>query len=422
VGSATKDVVLAALVTRPGQLGGNRQRRHGCPGIANDIVPVMVRRAEPAAPATHQVDELAGDGRIGRAFTHRRTGAAGVPGIRHRVVFPGLAPFHQVGWGIKAADDIDLAVARIVDCFGPEAGGRHGRASGPCVRCHVIDVRCGQSHKPTIFAAEDINLVDVSGIRCPRIEQGNGQRSQLRPGVSSKIVAISHVGYYVVHNTARDIGIRAVGGNGRALKGPSGIGSDDRPRPGRASSWLASGGRSRRKGRCSRSCSRCCCCCCRSSSRRERGRRSRGKCCCRGGRMSRCCTRCGRKGGCCCRRGRVSCCGSSGRSWSCRWRRRNRDAGSDTHVVQEKETGRVEEYELQVSVGSGYHMGKCKLRIPKETLNRLWYESNTTKRSPEKVVASVVLVREPKAHVIRLACHGRDDLIKKTFATSWTGE
>ena len=77
---------------------------------------------------------------------------------------------------------------------------------------------------------------------------------------------------------------------------------------------------------------------------------------------------------------------------------------------------------MQVSVGSGDHMGKCKLRIPKGRLDALRYESNTTKGSPETVLAGVVLILEQKAHVIRLARHGREDLINKTVATNWTGE
>ena len=66
-------------------------------------------------------------------------------------------------------------------------------------------------------------------------------------------------------------------------------------------------------------------------------------------------------------------------------------------------------------------MGKCKLRIPKETLNRLWYESNSTNRSPKTIVSRVVGIRQPKAYVIRLARHGREDLINKTVAASRTG-
>ena len=38
---------------------------------------------------------------------------------------------------------------------------------------------------------------------------------------------------------------------------------------------------------------------------------------------------------------------------------------------------------MQCSVGSGHHIGKCKLRIRKGGLNRVRYESNTTKSSPK---------------------------------------
>jgi hypothetical protein len=77
---------------------------------------------------------------------------------------------------------------------------------------------------------------------------------------------------------------------------------------------------------------------------------------------------------------------------------------------------------MQLSVGSGHHIGKCKLRIPKGALNRLRDESNTTKRSPKTIVSTVVVILEPKGHVIRLARHGRDDLINKTVAAHRTGE
>jgi hypothetical protein len=76
---------------------------------------------------------------------------------------------------------------------------------------------------------------------------------------------------------------------------------------------------------------------------------------------------------------------------------------------------------MQVSVGSGHHIVKSKLGIPKGALNRLRYESNTTKRSPKTIVSRVVVIREPKAHVIRRARHGRDDLVKKAFAVCRTG-
>ena len=68
---------------------------------------------------------------------------------------------------------------------------------------------------------------------------------------------------------------------------------------------------------------------------------------------------------------------------------------------------------MQVGVGSGYHIGKRILRIRKAALNRLRYENNTTKISPKTIVVSGVDVREPKGHVIPLAGHGRDGLIKK---------
>jgi hypothetical protein len=66
-------------------------------------------------------------------------------------------------------------------------------------------------------------------------------------------------------------------------------------------------------------------------------------------------------------------------SWCrCRCGCRRPAAGSDTHVIQVEETRRVEEYELQVSVGSGCHIGKSKLRIPKAALSPLRYENNAT--------------------------------------------
>jgi hypothetical protein len=76
---------------------------------------------------------------------------------------------------------------------------------------------------------------------------------------------------------------------------------------------------------------------------------------------------------------------------------------------------------MQVSVRSGYHIGKRILRIWKRALSRLRYESNTTKRSPKTIGVSGVLIVEPKRYVIRLARHGREDLINKTVAACRTG-
>ena len=76
---------------------------------------------------------------------------------------------------------------------------------------------------------------------------------------------------------------------------------------------------------------------------------------------------------------------------------------------------------MQVSVGSGDHIGKCILRIPKGDLNCFRNESNTAKRSPKTILSSGVIIREPKAHVIRLAIHGRENLINKTVASTRAG-
>jgi hypothetical protein len=76
---------------------------------------------------------------------------------------------------------------------------------------------------------------------------------------------------------------------------------------------------------------------------------------------------------------------------------------------------------MQVSVGSGYHIGKSKLRIPKTGLTRLRYESNTTKRSPKTIVSRGVVIPEPKGHVIPLARHGRDGLINETVGSDRAG-
>jgi hypothetical protein len=77
---------------------------------------------------------------------------------------------------------------------------------------------------------------------------------------------------------------------------------------------------------------------------------------------------------------------------------------------------------MQVSVGSGYHIVKSIQRILKGALSRLRYESNTTKRSPKTILTCGVVILEPKGHVIRLARHGRQDLINKTVARNRTGE
>jgi len=76
---------------------------------------------------------------------------------------------------------------------------------------------------------------------------------------------------------------------------------------------------------------------------------------------------------------------------------------------------------MQGSVGAGYHIGKCILRIREAGLSRLRYESNTTKRSPKTIGVRAVLIVEPKRHVIRLAGRGRKDLINKTVAACRTG-
>jgi hypothetical protein len=76
---------------------------------------------------------------------------------------------------------------------------------------------------------------------------------------------------------------------------------------------------------------------------------------------------------------------------------------------------------MQVSVGSGYHIVKSIKRIRKGVLNRLRYESNTTKRSPKTIFSRGVVVLEPEGHVIRCARHGREDLINKTIAINRTG-
>jgi hypothetical protein len=76
---------------------------------------------------------------------------------------------------------------------------------------------------------------------------------------------------------------------------------------------------------------------------------------------------------------------------------------------------------MQVSVGSGDHIGKCILRIPKGALNGLRNESNTTKRSPKTIGSTGVIIREPKAHVIPLAIHGRENLINKAVTSRRTG-
>ena len=91
----------------------------------------------------------------------------------------------------------------------------------------------------------------------------------------------------------------------------------------------------------------------RDASRRRRWGRSECGSCCRGG-SSRCSS--GRRW---CRSA------SSRRRWGwchgrCRCRRAPAAGGSDTNVIQVKVSGRIEEYEMQVSVGSGYDIFKSK--------------------------------------------------------------
>ena len=151
------------------------------------------------------------------------------------------------------------------------------------------------------------------------------------------------------------------------------------------------------------------------------GRRCRPGCQRRCGSCSSCC-RCRCTSSCRCGCSSSSRCGCTSRSCGCRRRRSSSSAGSDTYVIEVEERGRIEEYEMQLSVGSGHHIGKCILRIRKRALNRLWYQSNTTKSSPKTIVSTVVVILEPEGHVIGLARHSRDSLIKKTVAVHRTGE
>src|SRR5262249_49524214 len=158
-------------------------------------------------------------------------------------------------------------------------------------------------------------------------------------------------------------------------------------------------------------------------------------CRCRPGCQRRCsscrgCSRSSCRGCSSCRRCSTSArCTSSGccsscccRSRRCRRRSSSSSAGSDTHVIQVEERGRIEEYEMQLSIRSGHHIGKCKLRIRKRVLYRRRYQSNTTKSSPKMIVSTVVVILKPEAHVIPLAGHSRDGLIKKTVAAYRTEE
>ena len=161
-----KDVVRPADVARPSHAVGHRQWRHGGPGVSHDVVAVVVSRTDSSATvAAHQVDELPGNGAVGRAFTHRRTESGRVPSVGHRVVFPSLALFGETA--VEPADDINLAVARIVHRFGPDAGRRHRRACSPRVTRNIIDV--GRVQDSVVVAAEHINLIDVGGVSGPRI-------------------------------------------------------------------------------------------------------------------------------------------------------------------------------------------------------------------------------------------------------------
>ena len=99
-----------------------------------------------------------------------------------------------------------------------------------------------------------------------------------------------------------------------------------------------------------------------------------------------------------------------------------RPGGSDTHVIQEKVSGRVEEYEMQVSICSRYHIGKSILRISKRALNRRPVrESHHQKKPQNDCLTEVSSFSSQKAHVIPLASHGRENLINKAVASGRTG-
>ena len=213
-----------------------RHVRHRRPCVAYNVVAVMQVRIGAVVPAL-DVDELAGNAAPTACQWARHVCPCCVPSICNRVVFPSLT-----GWvdaSVKATDNVNFAVGIVVGRARGAPGIRHRSALRPSVRGDVVDLR-GVENVHRGEAAEDINLVDVRSVSCPRIAAGSWKARQRRPTVRSGIISVKGVRLLWVRVPAAACGIRicAVTGHGgffdrHRVKG------DKAPRAGCA--WRAGG-------------------------------------------------------------------------------------------------------------------------------------------------------------------------------------
>ena len=120
---------------------GNGYGRHRCPAIGQNVVAIMLRRSEAGIPCPRQINVLANNAISRAARRHRHVCPRGVPRIRDGVVFPCRASFGKVL--IKARDDVDFAVTRIIRSACEIPRTRHGCPCAPGASCYVVDLSCG---------------------------------------------------------------------------------------------------------------------------------------------------------------------------------------------------------------------------------------------------------------------------------------
>src|SRR5262249_60437170 len=157
--ATTHQIAIRADRSRVWSINVNRHRRNGCPAIGYNVVAIILVRSVAAIPGARQINVLANNAVSSAARRHRHVGPGGVPRIRDRVVLPGRARFKKVL--IKARNDVDLAVGRIIRCAGEIPRTRHGSASAPGAGTYIVDLQDARWSEGAINAAEDINLVRV---------------------------------------------------------------------------------------------------------------------------------------------------------------------------------------------------------------------------------------------------------------------
>src|SRR5262249_31156528 len=184
-------------------------------------------RSVAAIPGARQINVLANNAVSSAARRHRHVGPGGVPRIRDRVVLPGRARFKKVL--IKARNDVDLAVGRIIRCAGEIPRTRHGSASAPGAGTYIVDLQDARWSEGAINAAEDINLVRVRGINRRRIIKGARNARQRRPCVRTRIILVKAIRRKTAGKPAHAIRESAVTRTGNGLRDKWVIGHN-RPR------------------------------------------------------------------------------------------------------------------------------------------------------------------------------------------------